>query len=225
MLPEINGGLSLAGIACIKSGKWWGMIGLWLDPETYASVPFSVTKCWGGGIVFFRIYPRWWFEVFFNSRACLGKISIVTNVFSNRLKPSPTIVLMLYLVSGNPTSTLKIQTKHWIHVKMNVLDIQIPTEVVYPIIYMVLYIPSGWPWDFFHQQYYWRLVFGQKYLRTRLRSALHATGRAWNPNKNTTAAGDLWDLKPDKNGEETYTPLKINGWNMSSWRFVFRSVS
>ena len=84
----------------------------------------------GGNCFFFRIYPRWWFEVFFNSRACLGKISIVTNVFSNRLKPSPTIVLMLYLVSGNPTSTLKIQTKHWIHVKMNVLDIQIPTEVV-----------------------------------------------------------------------------------------------
>ena len=26
--------------------------------------------------------------------------------------------------------------------------------VVYPIIYGVLYIPGGWEWDFFHQQYF-----------------------------------------------------------------------
>ena len=26
--------------------------------------------------------------------------------------------------------------------------------VVYPTIYMVLYIPGGWEWDFFHQQYF-----------------------------------------------------------------------
>ena len=25
--------------------------------------------------------------------------------------------------------------------------------VAYPIIYMVLYIPGGWEWDFSHQQY------------------------------------------------------------------------
>jgi len=25
--------------------------------------------------------------------------------------------------------------------------------VVYPTIHKVPYIPSGWPWDFFHQQY------------------------------------------------------------------------
>ena len=25
--------------------------------------------------------------------------------------------------------------------------------VVYPIVYKALYIPGGWEWDFFHQQY------------------------------------------------------------------------
>ena len=33
--------------------------------------------------------------------------------------------------------------------------------VVYPIIYKVLYIPSGWPWDFSHQQYVFEVVATQ----------------------------------------------------------------
>ena len=45
-------------------------------------------------------YCRWWFQIFFYFHPYLGKIPILTNIFSDRLKPPTSKVCLIFLLQA-----------------------------------------------------------------------------------------------------------------------------